>query len=48
MNSTARAQHSEPNITLYGRIAADPVGYVSWPTPDLHFSSSTTPAAASL
>lgn len=38
MNSAARAQHSEPNITLYGRIAADPVGYVTWPTPDLHFS----------
>ncbi|KQW59257.1 hypothetical protein [Variovorax sp. Root411] len=23
---------------MYGRIAADPVGYVSWPNPDLHFS----------
>lgn len=38
-NSVAQAQHSEPNVTLYGRIAADPVGYVSWPDPpDLHFS----------
>lgn len=37
--SAARAQHSEPNITLYGRVAADPAGYVSWPDPpDLHFS----------
>ncbi|MEZ2298315.1 hypothetical protein [Variovorax sp. RCC_210] len=35
----AHAQHSEPNVTLYGRIAAGPVGYVSWPDPpDLHFS----------
>ncbi len=37
-HSVAHAQHSEPNVTLYGRIAADPVGYVSWPSPDLHFS----------
>ncbi len=37
--SVAQAQHSEPTVTLYGRIAAGPVGYVSWPDPpDLHFS----------
>ncbi|QOF79894.1 hypothetical protein [Variovorax sp. 38R] len=37
--SVAQAQHSEPTVTLYGRIAAGGVGYVSWPDPpDLHFS----------
>jgi len=37
--SVARAQHSEPTITLYGRIAAGRLGYVSWPDPpDLHYS----------
>ncbi|SFQ13684.1 hypothetical protein [Variovorax sp. 770b2] len=37
--SVAEAQHSEPTVTLYGRIAAGPIGYVSWPDPpDLHFS----------
>ncbi|SFQ62180.1 hypothetical protein SAMN05216567_12263 [Variovorax sp. OK605] len=37
--TVAQAQHAEPTITLYGRIAAGPVGYVSWPDPpDLHFS----------
>jgi len=37
--TVANAQHSEPSVTLYGRIAASPVGYVSWPDPpDLHFS----------
>jgi hypothetical protein len=38
-STVAQAQHSEPTVTLYGRIAAGPVGYVSWPDPpDLHFS----------
>jgi hypothetical protein len=38
-NSVARAQHSEPTVTLYGRIAAGLAGYVSWPDPpDLHLS----------
>jgi len=38
-NSVALAQHSEPTVTLYGRIAAGAAGYVSWPDPpDLHFS----------
>lgn len=37
--TVAQAQHSEPTVTLYGRIAAGPIGYVSWPDPpDLHFS----------
>jgi hypothetical protein len=36
--TVAHAQHSEPNVTLYGRIAAGPVGDISWPDPpDLHF-----------
>jgi hypothetical protein len=39
ISTVAQAQHSEPTVTLYGRIAAGPVGYVSWPDPpDLHFS----------
>jgi hypothetical protein len=38
--SVAEAQHSEPTVTLYGRIAAGPIGYVSWPDPpDLHFQT---------
>jgi len=37
-NTASQAQHSEPHVTLYGRIAANPVGYVSWHRPDLHFS----------
>jgi hypothetical protein len=37
--TVVHAQHSEPNVTLYGRIAAGTVGYISWPDPpDLHFS----------
>ena len=37
--SVGRAQHSEPNFTLVGRVAANGVGNVSWPDPpDLHFS----------
>lgn len=37
--TVAQAQHSEPAVTLCGRIAAGPVGYISWPgPPDLHFS----------
>jgi len=37
--SVAQAQHSEPTVTLYGRVAAGLAGYVSWPDPpDLHFS----------
>jgi hypothetical protein len=36
--TVAHAQHSEPNVTLYGRIAAGPVGDISWPDPpDLYF-----------
>jgi|GEM_PF-531598 len=37
-NSVARAQHSEPNFTLYGRIAASFVGKMSRPHPSLHIS----------
>lgn len=37
-NSVARAQHSEPTFTLYGRIAATFVGYIGRPHADLHFS----------
>ncbi|MFH0134218.1 hypothetical protein ACGLHS_28685 [Variovorax sp. VaC1] len=37
--SASQAQHSEPTVTLYGRIAADLPGYISWPDPpSLHFS----------
>jgi hypothetical protein len=44
-NSVGRAQHSEPNFTLYGRIAAGGAGKVSWPDPpDLHFSLVITDA----
>lgn len=39
VSSAGRAQHSEPTITLYGRVAAGVVGYISFPDPpDLHFS----------
>lgn len=39
VNSVARAQHSEPTVTLYGRIAAGWLGKISYPDPyDLHFS----------
>ena len=38
-NSAARAQHSEPTVTLYARVAAGWLGKVSFPYPyDLHFS----------
>lgn len=38
-NSVGRAQHSDPTVTLYGRIAAGWLGKVSYPDPyDLHFS----------
>lgn len=44
-NSVGRAQHSESNFTLYGRIAAGGAGKVSWPDPpDLHFSLVITDA----
>jgi hypothetical protein len=43
--SVAQAQHSEPNFTLFGRIAAGGVGKVSWPDPpDLHLSLVITDA----
>ncbi|HWT18960.1 MAG TPA: hypothetical protein VN280_08590 [Variovorax sp.] len=38
-NSVGRAQHSEPTVTLYGRVAAGWLGKISFPDPyDLHFS----------
>ena len=44
-NSVGRAQHSEPNFTLSGRIAAGGAGKVSWPDPpDLLFSLVITDA----
>jgi len=36
--SVGRAQHSAPTFTLYGRIAAAPLGRVSKPDPSLHLS----------
>ena len=42
INSVARAQHSEPTITLMGRVAAGRIGYLgvvgSGRKPDLHFT----------
>ncbi len=36
--SVGRAQHSEPTFTLYGRVAADPIGRIGRPYPSLHVS----------
>lgn len=37
-NSVGRAQHSPPTFTLYGRVAAAPIGRVGKPNPSLHLS----------
>lgn len=38
VNSVGRAQHSPPSFTLFGRIAAAPIGKVGKPHPSLHIS----------
>ncbi|MDB5825939.1 MAG: hypothetical protein JWQ73_159 [Variovorax sp.] len=38
VGSVAQAQHSAPVCTLYGRIAASPLGRLGKPFPDLHLS----------
>ncbi len=38
IQSAGRAQHSEPTFTLFGRVAAAPIGRVSKPNPSLHLS----------
>ncbi|WP_155247860.1 hypothetical protein ABL841_16545 [Variovorax paradoxus] len=44
-SAVAQAQHSEPSFALYGRVAANGAGNVSWPDPpDLHFSLVITDA----